>query len=95
MNTREDNTWKNLLAESAPTFIGDDTPPFGLTARVLARVREERTQAAAWERIGLRAIFASFAAVVALAVVTLARPSTDDVDAPVRSLVQVENVQVS
>ncbi len=95
MNTREDNTWKSLLAQSATTFDGDMTPPLGLATRVLAGLSEKRVQEAAWERIGLRAIFASLMAVVVMTVVTFAQVGHDDADAPVRSLAQLENVQVS
>ena len=95
MNTREDNVWKSLLAQSATTFDGDTTPPLGLATRVLAGVRETRGREAAGERIGLRAIFASLAAVVVMTVVTFAKVGHDDTDAPVRSLAQLENVQVS
>jgi hypothetical protein len=95
MNTREDNVWKSLLAQSATTFDGNLAPPFGLAARVLAGVRETRVQEAAWERIGLRAIFASLVAVAVMTAVTFAKVGHDDTDAPVRSLAQLENVQVS
>ena len=95
MNTREDIVWKSLLAQSAATFDGGMTPPLGLAARVLAGVRETRVREAAWERIGLRAIFASLVAVVVMTVVTFAQVGRDDADAPVRSLAQLENVPVS
>ncbi len=95
MNTREDTVWKSLLAQSATTFDGDLTPPLGLATRVLAGVRATRVQEAAWERIGLRAIFASLVAVMVLTVVTFAKVGHDDADAPVRSLAQLENIQVS
>jgi hypothetical protein len=93
--TREDNVWKSLLAQSAPTFTGDTAPPLGLAARVLAGVRETRRQEAAWERIGLRAIFASLLAVAVMTAVTFANVGRDDADVPVRSLAQLENVPVS
>jgi hypothetical protein len=67
MNTREDNVWKSLLAQSAPTFAGDMTPPLGLAARILAGAREARVQEAAWERVGLRAILADRRHVLELA----------------------------
>jgi hypothetical protein len=95
MNTREDNVWKSLLAQSATTFDGDVTPPLGLATRVLAGVRETRVREASWERIGLGAILASLAAVMVMAVVTFASVGHDDIDTPVRSLAQLENVQVS
>jgi hypothetical protein len=95
MNTREDSLWESLLRQSAPTFAVDPQPPLGLAARVLAGLREERVQEAAWERIGLRAIFYSLAAVGVLSVVTFANLRHDDLDAPVRGLAQLENVQIS
>jgi hypothetical protein len=96
MNTpREDNIWNSLLAQSAPTFAGACAPPLGLAARVLAGARETRLQEAAWERVGLRALFASLAAVGIMAVVTFARVQPDDGESPVQSLIQVENLQVS
>jgi hypothetical protein len=95
MNTREENVWKSLLAQSAPTFAGDGAPPPGLATRVLAHAREARAQEATWERIGLRAIFASLALVVVMTAVTFANLRADDADAPVRGLAQLENVQVS
>jgi uncharacterized membrane protein len=95
MNTQEDNVWKSLLAQSAPTFAGAMTPPLGLAARVLAQTRDARVQEAAWERVGLRAILASLAAVGVLAAVTLSSWHRDDVDVPVRGLAAIEDMQVS
>jgi hypothetical protein len=97
MKTKEDFVWESLLAQSAPAFAAETTPPFGLTTRVLAAVREERQQAAAGDRVGRRAIWASLIAVLVLGAVTVARhqPRQDDVDLPVRNLALVENVQVS
>ncbi len=95
MNTREDDIWKSLLTQSAPSFAGDLTPPLGLAARILAGAREERVKEAAWERIGLRAILASLAAVVVMTVVTVANVHRDDVDVPVRGFAALEEMQVS
>jgi hypothetical protein len=95
MNTREDIVWESLLRQSAPTFAADATPPFGLTTRVLAAVREERQQAAVWNRVGVRAIWASIGAVLVLAALTAVHQKQDDADVPVKSLAMVENVQVS
>lgn len=94
MKTREDNVWTLLLAQSAPTFLGNATPPLGLAARVLAGAREARVQEEAWERVGLRAILASLAAVAVLTAVTLSSWHRDDVDVPVRGLAALEHVQV-
>ena len=96
MNTREDNVWKLLLAQSAPSFEGDLVPPLGLAARVLAGARNADLREAAWERTGLRAILASLAAVVVLGVIAVGsmRPH-DDGDMPVRNLAVLENVSIS
>ncbi len=62
---------------------------------MLAGARDARLQEAAWERIGLRAIFASLGAVALLTVVTFTNMRHDDDDASVRSLAQIENVPLS
>jgi hypothetical protein len=96
MKTREeDNVWKSLLAQSAPTFAGDLAPPLGLPARILAHAREASMQEALWERIGLRAILSAVAAVAVLAVITLATRHHDDVDVPVRGLAALEDIRLS
>jgi hypothetical protein len=95
MKSKEENVWESLLAQSAPTFAGEVSPPYGLTTRVLAAVRERRQQEAIWERIGLRAIFASLTAVVGIALITFVLHDRDDLDPAMKSIAQVENVQVS
>jgi len=95
MKSKEDMMWENLLAQSAPTFNAEVTPPYGLTTRVLAAVREQQQQEAVWERVGRRAIFASLAAVVGIALLTFVRHDSDDLDPAVKSVALVENVQVS
>jgi len=95
MKSREDQLWESLLAQSAPTFAGEVSPPYGLTTRVLAAVREQHQQEAVWERVGRRAIFASLAAVVGIALITFIRHDSDDLDPAVKSIAQVENAQVS
>jgi O-antigen ligase len=95
MKSKEDQVWENLLAQSASSFDGEQAPPYGLTTRILAAVREQRAEEALWERIGRRAIFASLAAVVGIALVTFVRHDSDDLDPAVKSVAVVENVQVS
>jgi hypothetical protein len=95
MKSKEDQVWENLLAQSASSFDGETTPPYGLTTRILAAAREQRQQEALWERVGRRAIFASLAAVVGIALITFVRHDSDDLDPAVRSVALVENVQVS
>jgi hypothetical protein len=95
MKSREEKLWENLLAQSAPTFAGEVSPPYGFTTRVLAAVRDQHRQEAVWERVGRRAIIASLAAVVGIALVTFVRHDSDDLDPAVKSVALVENVQVS
>ncbi len=96
MKTKEDRVWESLLAQSAPAFAAETTPPFGLATRVLAGVRDERQQVATWDRVGRRAIWASLTAVLIMGAVTMARHERhDDVDPTVRNLALVENVPVS
>ncbi len=97
MNSNEDMKWQSLLASSAPAFAGEMTPPYGFLTRTLARLEEEQRQKQQLEKISLRAIFASMAALVITVGITLTlhlqRPT--DLEPGVRSLIQVENVQVS
>jgi len=72
MNTPEDNLWSNLVAMSAPAYpAAGEVPPYGFTTRMLARLRTETRQQELMERIGLRAIFASFAILVVTGMFTL------------------------
>ncbi len=95
MKSKEDMMWESLLAKSAPTFAGKTTPPYGLTTRILASVRDQRQQEVIWERVGRRAIFAALAAVVGIALLTFVRHDSDDLDPAVKSVALVEDVQVS
>jgi hypothetical protein len=98
MNTREDEKWQGLLLRSAPTFAGEATPPYGFITGTLARLGAEKRQQEEFERIGWRALLASLAALVIAATVTLGISFTDrggDFEPGVRSLVQMENIQVS
>jgi hypothetical protein len=93
----QDQHWQNLLALSAPTFNGDEVPPFGFATRTLARLREEESRREVVERIGFRALFAAVAVLAVTVGAVVAVESTDrgDLEPGVRSLIQVENVQVS
>jgi len=94
----EDQKWQKLLSHSASTFTGEATPPYGFVTATLARLKaEERNQLDA-ERIGWRALLASFAALVIAATVTLtvnfSNPSSD-FEPGVKSMVQMDNIQLS
>ena len=98
MNTNEDKKWAGLLLRSAATFAGEAVPPYGFATGTLARLRAETRQMEEIERIGWRALLASLAALVIAATVTLGLSYADrgtDFDPGVRSLVQMENIQVS
>jgi hypothetical protein len=61
MNTPQDDLWSNLAALGAPAYTtAGDAPPYGFATRLLARLRSEQREQKLMERIGLRAIFASF-----------------------------------
>jgi hypothetical protein len=97
MNMKEDHVWESLLAQSRPAFAGETDIPFGLTTRVLAALRDQQKQEAVLERTGRRAIFASLAAVLGMALFTffMAHHQADETDPGVQSMALVENVQVS
>jgi len=97
MKTREDHVWESLLTQSTPAFAADIEPPFGLATRVLAGVRDQQRQEAAWERTGLRAVFASLAAVLGLALFTFVveRHRSNEIDPGIPGLAVVENLPVS
>ena len=98
MNISEDEKWQSLLLRSTPTFTGEATPPYGFITGTLARLRAENRQKEELERIGWRALVASLAALGVAATVTLSVNFTDrggDFEPGVRSLVQMENIQVS
>jgi hypothetical protein len=98
MNTREDETWQSLLLRSTPTFTGEAAPPYGFLTGTLARLTAESRQQEELERIGWRALLASVAALMIAATVTLSvsfRAPKVDFEPGVRSLVQMENIQLS
>jgi anti-sigma-K factor RskA len=96
MNT--DEKWQSLLLRSTPTFTGEAEAPYGFVTATLARLRAEKRQQEDVERIGWRALLASLAALVVAATVTLSVNFSDrggDFEPGVKSLVQMENIQVS
>ena len=99
MNTNQDNKWQALLALSAPTFAGENAPPYGFMTVMLAQLRQEERQEEQLGRLCWRAIFASLAALVVAAGVTVSVHSHlnrgEDLDPGMRGLIQVENVQAS
>ncbi len=98
MNSSEDGKWQSLLLRGAPTFTGKVDLPYGFITGMLARLRAEKQQQEEIERIGWRALLASLAALAVAATVTLTvnfRDRSGDFEPGVRSLVQMENIQVS
>jgi len=98
MSSQEDEKWQGLLLRSAATFTGEAEPPYGFVTGTLARLRAEKRQQEELERIGWRALLASLAALAIAATVTLSvnfRDRGGDFEPGVRSLVQMENIQVS
>ncbi len=93
-----EKTWINLLAQSAPTFAAEPVPPYGFVTNTLAAMRAEGRQQREFERIGLRALWASLAALGVAAAITVTvnlHQESNDFDPGVRSLVQVENLPYS
>jgi len=93
-----DEKWQKLLARSTPTFAGQAEPPYGLVTATLARLRTEQGQQEEAERIGWRALLASFAALMVAAAVTLTvsfSSHTTDFEPGVRTFVQMENIPLS
>lgn len=98
MNTREDEKWQSLLSRSMPTFTGEATPPYGFMTSTMARLNAETLMLAECERIGWRALLASFAALVVAAAVTLTVNFNDkggDFEPGIQGSIQMENIQVS
>ena len=59
-NHPQDDKWRQLLARSGPTFAAETEPPYGFVTSTLARLRNESREQEVMERIGLRALLASF-----------------------------------
>jgi hypothetical protein len=99
MNPNEpEKTWMNLLAQSAPTFAGDATPPYGFVTNTLAALRAESRQQVEVERIGWRALMAALAALGVAATLTVmvnVHDRSNDFDPGVRGLVQMDNLPYS
>jgi hypothetical protein len=98
MNTREDEKWQNLLKCAAPTFAGETEPPYGFITGTLARLRSEQKQIAEVERIGWRALLASFAALAITMTITVSVDLENrgpDFEPGVKSAAQLENIQIS
>ncbi len=94
----EDQIWQSLLLRSTPAFTGEAVPPYGFITGALAQLRAEKRQQEELERIGWRALLASLAALAIAATVTVSvsyRDTTADFEPGVRSLVQMENIQIS
>ena len=93
----EDSKWHSLLAQSAPTFAGETTPPYGFMTRTLARLSAEKREQNQFEKISLRALFASLAVLAVTVGVTVGVQLSDgaDLEPGVRSILQVENISVS
>ncbi len=97
-NNEPEKTWMNLLAQSAPTFAAEPTPPYGFVTNTLAALRAESRHQREVERIGWRALLASLGALVtavALTVTINLNRDSSDFDPGVRSLVQVDNLPYS
>ena len=99
MNTPEDNLWTNLVAMSAPAYpAAGEAPPYGFTTRMLAQLRTEERQQKLAERIGLRAIFAAFAILVATGMFTLGlnhSRHSSDLEPGLRGFLQTANTPLS
>ena len=93
-----EKAWMNLLAQSAPTFAAELTPPYGFVTNTLTALRAESHYKREVERIGWRALLASLAALVTAAVLTVTinlHEESSDFDPGVRSLVQVDSLPYS
>ena len=97
MNMKEDEKWQSLLLASAPTFAGETALPYGFLTSTLARLQEEKETQEQLEKIGLRALFASLVVLAITAAVTLDLhfQNKRDFEPGIRSLIQVENIQLS
>lgn len=93
-----EKTWTDLLTQSAPTFAAEPNPPYGFVTSTITLLRMEKLQQREFERVGLRALWASLAALGVAAAVTVTvnlHQDNTDFDPGVRSLVQVDNLPYS
>jgi len=99
MNTipPDDKKWQALLAMSAPTFTGDDTPAFGFVTSTLARLKAEKGERDMFERIGLRALFASLVVLVGVVGFSAGLQLQErlDLEPSVNSLAQAEDIPIA
>jgi hypothetical protein len=95
---KETNTWRNLVALSAPAFAAtDERPPYGFTTRVVAQLGAETRQRELMERTGLRALFASLAILLLTGALTLGVRQMDrsDLEPGLRGILQAANIPLS
>ena len=95
-HAQADEKWQALLARSNATFAADAAPPYGFVTSTLARLKAEGERDML-ERIGLRALFASLAILVAVVGVSIGMQIQDrmDFDPAVKSLLQADDVPIS
>jgi hypothetical protein len=93
----EDKKWQGLLRRSAPTFVGESAPPYGFVTSTLARLRAEKREREALERIGWRALLASLTALTAVVAITVGLQLQDrnELDPGVRNVIEVAYVPLS
>ena len=96
MEFKEDKIWQDLLEQSAPTFKGGSTPPYGFMTSTLALLRAEKTEREQLEKMGKWAVFASLGALGFVLLITLDLHSRDrgELDPGVPGIAMVENVQI-
>src|SRR5260221_5786432 len=94
---QDDEKWQALLAHSTPTFAGDAAPPYGFVTGTLARLRAERGEMDLFEKIGLRALFASLAMLVTIGGLTIGIQLQGrlDSDPSLKSIVQAEDIPIA
>ena len=99
MNTdhQTDKNWQALLARSALTFAGEAAPPYGFVTATLARLKAEKGERDLFEKIGLRALFASLAVLVAVGGLTIGIQLQQrvDFDPSLKGIVQAEEIPIA
>ena len=95
--SHEDAKWKALLTHSAKTFAGDDAAPFGFVTSTLARIKAENKERDLLEFIGLRAVFAALAVLVAVGGLTIGIELQHhvDLDPSLKGIVQAEDIPIA